>query len=291
MTYLPLSVLITTFKKENVKRPLEGFGVLVPSKEQQNGFKTLGNAFISPWLKKTKIGQTIPKITSEFWLILHNRYTFFFYDVSRSSTQWYASLYHLHRGNTKQGTCSSFNVTYLYCYYTLIHIPCKTLYVSIAIPCLSIVTHPTNFYLRNQTNSLYKLYRSWLNRNGNGYNGVTIDSCWLIILFSFLDFIFVTNFLIYLLQWRAYENCHFWPEKAVGSGGGAHIRQVCHQFIFNIFSTIFLIRHYNCSHFFWSKGFPLYGHNYGSVLEAIDKMEKDLPGFFYAGKFIWQCFK
>lgn len=66
MTYLPLSVLITTFKKENVKRPLEGFGVLVPSKEQQNGFKTLGNAFISLKLKKTKIGQTIPEITSKF---------------------------------------------------------------------------------------------------------------------------------------------------------------------------------------------------------------------------------
>jgi len=63
VTYLPLSVLITTFKKENVKRPLEGFGVLVPSKEQQNGFKTLGNASISLWLKKTKIGQTIPELT------------------------------------------------------------------------------------------------------------------------------------------------------------------------------------------------------------------------------------
>nr|AFK39366.1 unknown [Lotus japonicus] len=37
------------------------------------------------------------------------------------------------------------------------------------------------------------------------------------------------------------------------------------------------------NHFYWSKGFPLYGRNYGSVLEAIDKMEKDLPGFFYAG--------
>jgi len=35
--------MITTFKKENVKRPLEGFGVLVPSKERQNGLKTLGN--------------------------------------------------------------------------------------------------------------------------------------------------------------------------------------------------------------------------------------------------------
>lgn len=43
VTYVPLSVLITTFKKENVKRPLEGFGVLVPSVEQQNGLKTLGN--------------------------------------------------------------------------------------------------------------------------------------------------------------------------------------------------------------------------------------------------------
>lgn len=40
------------------------------------------------------------------------------------------------------------------------------------------------------------------------------------------------------------------------------------------------------SHFYWRKGFPLYGHNYGSVLEAIDRMEKDLPGFFYAGKFL-----
>lgn len=42
----------------------------------------------------------------------------------------------------------------------------------------------------------------------------------------------------------------------------------------------------NGSHVYWSKAFPLYGRNYGSVLEAIDKMEKDLPGFFYAGK-LW----
>lgn len=46
--YVPLSVIITTFKKENVRRPLEGFGVLVPSKEQQNGLKTLGNALFWP---------------------------------------------------------------------------------------------------------------------------------------------------------------------------------------------------------------------------------------------------
>lgn len=43
VSYLPLSVIITTFKKDSVRRPLQGFGVLVPSKEQQNGFKTLGN--------------------------------------------------------------------------------------------------------------------------------------------------------------------------------------------------------------------------------------------------------
>ncbi|XP_042494987.1 protoporphyrinogen oxidase, mitochondrial [Macadamia integrifolia] len=47
VNYLPISVVITTFKKEKVQRPLEGFGVLVPSKEQQNGLKTLGTLFSS----------------------------------------------------------------------------------------------------------------------------------------------------------------------------------------------------------------------------------------------------
>jgi len=37
------------------------------------------------------------------------------------------------------------------------------------------------------------------------------------------------------------------------------------------------------NHFYWSKAFPLYGHNYDSVLEAIEKMEVNLPGYFYAG--------
>ncbi|KAG6578399.1 Protoporphyrinogen oxidase 2, partial [Cucurbita argyrosperma subsp. sororia] len=41
------SVMITTFRKESVKRPLEGFGVLVPSLEQQNGLRTLGTLFSS----------------------------------------------------------------------------------------------------------------------------------------------------------------------------------------------------------------------------------------------------
>lgn len=50
---MPLSVIITTFKKENVKKPLEGFGVLVPSKEQQNGLKTLGNAWL--WYSLFKV--------------------------------------------------------------------------------------------------------------------------------------------------------------------------------------------------------------------------------------------
>ncbi|KMZ72371.1 Protoporphyrinogen oxidase 2 [Zostera marina] len=47
VNYLPLSVLVTSFKKRNVKRPLEGFGVLVPSREQENGLKTLGTLFSS----------------------------------------------------------------------------------------------------------------------------------------------------------------------------------------------------------------------------------------------------
>lgn len=42
VTYIPMSIIVTSFKKEDVKRPLEGFGVLVPSKEQENGFRTLG---------------------------------------------------------------------------------------------------------------------------------------------------------------------------------------------------------------------------------------------------------
>lgn len=46
MSYLPLSVIVTSFRKDCVKRPLEGFGVLVPSKEQRNGLKTLGEFLI-----------------------------------------------------------------------------------------------------------------------------------------------------------------------------------------------------------------------------------------------------
>lgn len=43
--YLPLSLMVTAFKKEDVKKPLEGFGVLIPYKEQQkHGLKTLGTS-------------------------------------------------------------------------------------------------------------------------------------------------------------------------------------------------------------------------------------------------------
>nr|QHA79698.1 mitochondrial protoporphyrinogen IX oxidase [Eleusine indica]QHA79703.1 mitochondrial protoporphyrinogen oxidase 2 [Eleusine indica] len=46
--YLPLSLMVTAYKKEDVKRPLEGFGVLIPYKEQQkHGLKTLGTLFSS----------------------------------------------------------------------------------------------------------------------------------------------------------------------------------------------------------------------------------------------------
>lgn len=40
----------------------------------------------------------------------------------------------------------------------------------------------------------------------------------------------------------------------------------------------------NCRHIYWRNAFPLYGHDYDLVLAAIEKMEENLPGFFYAGK-------
>lgn len=33
----------------------------------------------------------------------------------------------------------------------------------------------------------------------------------------------------------------------------------------------------------WQKAFPEYGVSYGSVLKAIEKVERDLPGLYYAG--------
>jgi hypothetical protein len=39
----------------------------------------------------------------------------------------------------------------------------------------------------------------------------------------------------------------------------------------------------SCRHVHWKNAFPLYDKDYNLVLEAIGKMEKNLPGFFYAG--------
>ncbi|KAE8657529.1 Protoporphyrinogen oxidase [Hibiscus syriacus] len=128
VSYVPLSVIITTFKNENVKKPLEGFGVLVPSKEQQNGLKTLGTIFSS------------------------------------------------------------------------VMFPDRT---------------PNDLHL-------------------------------------------------YYLCWRKDELKHI-------------VTSDLRQLLGVEGEPTFL------NHFFWSKAFPLYGRNYSSVLEAIEKMERDLPGFFYAG--------
>ncbi|CAA0820129.1 Protoporphyrinogen oxidase 2-chloroplastic/mitochondrial [Striga hermonthica] len=139
VSYLPMSVVVTTFKRENVKRPLEGFGVLVPSKEQQNGLKTLGTLFSS----------------------------MMFPDRAPADL-------------------------YLY----------------------------TTFVGGSRNQELAKASRDELKQ-------------------------IVTSDLRQLL----------------GAEG----------------EPTFM------NHFYWSKAFPLYGHNYDSVIQAIDKMERGLPGFFYAG--------
>ncbi|CAL1391490.1 unnamed protein product [Linum trigynum] len=137
--YMPLSVLITTFKKENVRRPLEGFGVLVPSKEQQNGLKTLGTLFSSMMFP------------------------------DRAPDDQY--LYTTFVGGSRNKELA-----------------------------------------KASTNDLKQIVTSDL-RQLLGVEGEP----------TFVN------------------------------------------------------------HFYWSKAFPLYGRDYQSVLEAIDKMEKNLPGFFYAG--------
>ncbi|WVZ07878.1 hypothetical protein V8G54_021224 [Vigna mungo] len=140
ISYVPISIMITAFRKENVKRPLEGFGVLVPSKERQNGLKTLGTLFSSMMFPD--------RAPSDFYL-----YTTFV-------------------GGTQNRELA-----------------------------------------QASTDELQKIVTSDL-------------------------------------------------RKLLGAKG----------------EPTFV------NHIYWSKGFPLYGSNYGSVLEAIDKMEKDLPGFFFAGK-------
>ncbi|KAM0957911.1 hypothetical protein FF1_023276 [Malus domestica] len=139
VTYVPVSVIITTFKKEDVKRPLEGFGVLVPSKEQKNGLKTLGTLFSS----------------------------MMFPDRAPSGLHLY-----------------------------------------------------TTFVGGSQNKELAKASTDELKKI------VTSD----------------------IRHW-------------LGAEGEPT----------------------SVNHYHWSKACPLYGHNYDSVIEAIEKMEKNLPGFFYAG--------
>ncbi|XP_073286877.1 protoporphyrinogen oxidase, mitochondrial-like [Primulina huaijiensis] len=139
VSYIPISVIITTFKREYVKRPLEGFGVLVPSKEQDNGLKTLGTLFSS----------------------------MMFPDRAPSDVHLY-----------------------------------------------------TTFVGGSRNRELAKASRDELKQ-------------------------IVTSDLKQLLG-------------AEGEPTFMH-------------------------HYYWSRGFPLYGHDYNSVIETIGKMEKDLPGFFYAG--------
>ncbi|TQD98091.1 hypothetical protein C1H46_016213 [Malus baccata] len=139
VTYIPLSVIITTFKKEDVKRPLEGFGVLVPSKEQKNGLKTLGTLFSS----------------------------MMFPDRAPSDLHLYTTFV----GGSRNKELA-----------------------------------------KASTDELKKI---------------------------------VTSDIRHLL----------------GAEGEPT----------------------SVNHYHWSKAFPLYGRNYDSVIEAIEKMEKNLPGFFYAG--------
>nr|GEV93330.1 protoporphyrinogen oxidase, mitochondrial [Tanacetum cinerariifolium] len=139
VSYMPVSVIISTFKKENVKGPLEGFGVLVPAKEQENGLKTLGTLFSS----------------------------MMFPDRAPDNL-------------------------YLY----------------------------TTFVGGSRNKELAKASRDELKQ-------------------------IVTSDLRQLL----------------GAEGEPK----------------------SLTHYYWSKAFPLYGHDYGSVIEAIEKMEKELPGYFYAG--------
>ncbi|XP_065628517.1 protoporphyrinogen oxidase, mitochondrial isoform X2 [Quercus suber] len=139
VTYMPVSVLITAFKKENVKRPLEGFGVLVPSKEQQNGLKTLGTLFSSMMFP------------------------------DRAPNDLY--LYTTFVGGSRNSDLA-----------------------------------------KASTDELKKIVSSDI-------------------------------------------------KQLLGAEG----------------EPTFV------NHFYWSKAFPLYGRNYGSVLEAIETIEKNLPGFFYAG--------
>ncbi|XP_066383196.1 protoporphyrinogen oxidase, mitochondrial-like isoform X1 [Miscanthus floridulus] len=149
--YLPLSLMVTAFKKEDVKKPLEGFGVLIPYKEQQkHGLKTLGTLFSS----------------------------MMFPDRAPDDQYLYTTFVGGSHNRDLAGA-------------------------------------PTSILKQLVTSDLKKLL---------GVEGQP----------TFVKYV----------------------RKLTAS---------------------------NCRHIYWGNAFPLYGHDYNSVLEAIEKMEKNLPGFFYAG--------
>ncbi|KAF6166878.1 hypothetical protein GIB67_020312 [Kingdonia uniflora] len=186
VNYLPLSVIITAFKKENVKRPLEGFGVLVPSKEQQNGLKTLGTLFSS----------------------------MMFPDRAPSDMHMF-----------------------------------------------------TTFVGGSRNRDLAKASLNELNQ------AVTSDLRRLLGAEGEPTYVKSSGAFMYLLVFRTLRAA---PLK----------RLYNHLFLVLVFKTVAKMvtaKPGSRGHFFWSKAFPLYGHDYGSVLEAVEKMEENLPGFFYAG--------
>lgn len=52
------------------------------------------------------------------------------------------------------------------------------------------------------------------------------------------------------------------------------------------YNQAFFLCSSNCRHVYWANAFPLYNREYDSVLEAIDTLEQELPGFYYAGEFL-----
>jgi hypothetical protein len=89
--YQPMSVVITAFKETDVKNALKGFGVLVPRKEQKNGFFTLGKS------DKISCINLLPQKTIVCQQFCHglSRYAIFVIHVPRPCPAWSSGLHHL----------------------------------------------------------------------------------------------------------------------------------------------------------------------------------------------------
>ena len=85
--------------------------------------------------------------------------------------------------------------------------------------------------------------------------------------------------MLFFLSRADFMICHFVGSKSCK----IHLTATC-----LCFSVIIC---YVLRHIYWRNAFPLYDCDYNSVLEAIEKMEKNLPGFFYAGKPLLFCSK